>query len=93
EMAMPGKIGAVVATPAGIAAHAFWFGEDQARYLVTAPDADAVARLAKAAAVPLIRLGATGGRAIAIDGERPVAIDELRERFEHWLPAYMAGPG
>ena len=93
EMAMPAKIGAVLATPPGIPAHAFWFGEDQARYLVTAENADAIARLAKAAAVPLARLGVTGGRAIAIDGERPVAVDELRTRFEHWLPAYMAGTG
>ncbi len=93
EMAMPAKIGAVLAAPPGIPAHAFWFGEDQARYLVTAPDPDAIARLAKAATVPLARLGVTGGRAIAIDGERPVAVDELRTRFEHWLPAYMAGPG
>jgi len=93
EMAMPARIGAVLAAPPGIPAHAFWFGEDQARYLVTAPDPDAIARLAKAATVPLARLGVTGGRAIAIDGERPVAVDELRTRFEHWLPAYMAGPG
>jgi phosphoribosylformylglycinamidine synthase len=93
EMAMPAKIGAVLATPTGIPAHAFWFGEDQACYLVTVENPDAIDRLAKAATVPLARLGVTGGRAIAIDGERPVAVDELRTRFESWLPAYMAGTG
>jgi phosphoribosylformylglycinamidine synthase subunit PurL len=93
EMAMPAKIGAVLATPPGIPAHAFWFGEDQARYVVTAENPDAIAQLAKAATVPLTRLGVTGGRAIAIDGERPVAVNDLRTRFERWLPAYMAGPG
>ena len=46
---------------------------------------------AKAAAVPFARLGATGGRAVAVAGERPLPVDELKARFENWLPAYMAG--
>jgi phosphoribosylformylglycinamidine synthase subunit PurL len=91
EMAMAARIGAVLEAPAGILAHAFWFGEDQARYVVTAKDADIVAQRAQAAAVPLTRLGATGGRILAIDGERPLPIENLIQRFESWLPAYMAG--
>jgi phosphoribosylformylglycinamidine synthase len=39
----------------------------------------------------LTRLGATGGKALAIAGERPVAVAQLKESFESWLPAYMAG--
>ena len=46
---------------------------------------------AKAAGVPLTRLGATGGAVLAVDGERPLPVDELKRRFEAWLPAYMAG--
>jgi phosphoribosylformylglycinamidine synthase len=45
EMAMASGIGANLdAPPEDIPAHAFWFGEDQARYLVTVPAdrADAV---------------------------------------------------
>ncbi len=41
--------------------------------------------------MPLARLGATGGRVLALDGERPLPVDELKRRFEGWLPAYMAG--
>src|SRR5262249_21938831 len=39
EMAIAGGVGATVSAPAGIShEHAFWFGEDQARYLVTTRD-------------------------------------------------------
>jgi hypothetical protein len=43
--------------------------------------------------VPLTRLGATGGRVFAVDGERPLRVGDLLSRFEAWLPAYIAGPG
>jgi phosphoribosylformylglycinamidine synthase subunit PurL len=94
EMAMASRLGAVLEAPPGVASHGFWFGEDQARYVVSAKDADAVIQRAKAAGAPLTRLGATGGQILAIAGERPLPVEELRRRNEAWLPAYMAGaPG
>jgi phosphoribosylformylglycinamidine synthase len=42
--------------------------------------------------VPLRQIGATGGRVLAIAGERPLVVSELRSRFESWLPNYMAAP-
>ena len=91
EMAMAGRIGAVLEPIPGTPAHGFWFGEDQARYVVTAPDAEEVTRRAKAAMVPLRRLGATGGPVLAFGDERPLRVENLIERFESWLPAYAAG--
>jgi len=91
EMAMASGIGAVLEAPVGTAAHAFWFGEDQARYVVTAKNADLIAHRAEAAGVPLTRLGATGGGVLAVAEERPLAVRDLKSRFEAWLPAYMAG--
>jgi phosphoribosylformylglycinamidine synthase subunit PurL len=91
EMAMASHIGAVLEPQSGTADHAFWFGEDQARYLVTTKDADAVVQRAKAATVPVSRIGATGGRVLAFGDERPLPIESLTRRFESWLPAYMAG--
>jgi phosphoribosylformylglycinamidine synthase subunit PurL len=91
EMAMASGIGAVLETPPSIPAHAFWFGEDQARYLVTAKNAEPIIERAKAAAVPLTRLGATGGTVLSLAGERPLLVADLKRRFETWLPAYMAG--
>ncbi len=92
EMAMASRIGAVLETPARSLAHAFWFGEDQGRYVVTAKNAEAVIERARAAGVPVTRLGATGGPALAIDGERPLRVADLAAQFEAWLPAYMTRP-
>jgi phosphoribosylformylglycinamidine synthase len=91
EMAMASRLGAVLEAPLDVPAHAFWFGEDQARYVITAKDADRIMQLAKTAAVPIMRLGATGGRVLAFGEERPLPIADLLKRFEEWLPAYMAG--
>jgi phosphoribosylformylglycinamidine synthase subunit PurL len=90
EMAMASGIGAALREGAG---PGFWFGEDQARYVVTVPAAAADAAMAriKAAGVPVTRLGTTGGDALALVGEQPVPVAALREKFESWLPAYMAG--
>jgi phosphoribosylformylglycinamidine synthase len=93
EMAMAGGIGATIeALPAG-PAHALLFGEDQARYLVTVPAASAEAVRAEiaAAGVPVTVLGRTGGAMLALAGETPVAVSELKSAHETWLPAYMAG--
>jgi phosphoribosylformylglycinamidine synthase subunit PurL len=92
EMAMVSHIGAVLEAPHGVAPHVFWFGEDQARYVLTAENADAVIERAKATAVPLIQIGATGGRVLAVADERPLLVNELRSHFESWLPSYMAAP-
>jgi phosphoribosylformylglycinamidine synthase len=92
EMAMSSGIGATVATPAGHARHAFWFGEDQSRYVVTVPtsDADRILSDAKLAGVPAMKLGLTGGNALKLDGEDPFQTARLRELNEAWLPRLMS---
>jgi phosphoribosylformylglycinamidine synthase II len=91
EMAIASSIGAVLEGPPSLPSHAFWFGEDQARYVVTTQNTDAIVQQAEAAAVPLRRLGATGGRLLAIRGERPLPVADLKQSFEAWLPNYIAG--
>jgi phosphoribosylformylglycinamidine synthase len=92
EMAMASGIGAEL-DAAPLAAHAFWFGEDQGRYVLTVParDADRIADRARNAGIPVRALGTTGGDGLAVAGEAPIAIAALRERSESWLPNYMAG--
>jgi phosphoribosylformylglycinamidine synthase II len=92
EMAMASGIGAEL-DRAPLPAHAFWFGEDQARYIVTvkATVAEKIMARARAADVPARQLGLTGGDALTLEGERPILVAKLSERFEGWLPAYMAG--
>jgi phosphoribosylformylglycinamidine synthase len=93
EMAMASNIGAALAAPGDAAAHAFWFGEDQARYVVTVDETKvaAVRNAANGAGVVHFRLGTTGGDALTLSGERPILIAELNRRFESWFPGYMAG--
>jgi phosphoribosylformylglycinamidine synthase len=94
EMAMASGVGASLdAAPKDLQAFAHWFGEDQARYLVTVPaaKADAVLARARMTSIPVWSIGTTGGDALTIPGERPMLVKVLRERFEGWLPAYMAG--
>jgi len=79
--------------PAPIPHPAFWFGEDQARYVVTvrAGDAAAVLELAGVNRVPMSRIGTTGGSALTLPAQRPVPVAKLSARFENWLPGYMSG--
>jgi phosphoribosylformylglycinamidine synthase len=94
EMALAGDVGARIALlPAG-AAHAALFGEDQARYLVTAPGADeakAICDEAEAQGVRVFMLGETGGDALNLPGEAPILLTDLRKAHEFPLPAYMSG--
>ena len=93
EMSIASGIGAILEPPVGIPAHAFWFGEDQARYVITTKQSQSLLERAKAAGVTLTPLGVTGGTVLSIAGERTLRVEELRRCFEAWLPAYMAAAG
>ena len=103
EMAMAGGIGVTVAddevpyvieghpTPP-IPLHAFYFGEDQGRYIVTCRRDD-VNRLqieAIRADVPTWHLAVTGGDALTLPGEAPIVLADLVTAHESWFPTYMA---
>jgi phosphoribosylformylglycinamidine synthase len=74
---------------------AYWFGEDQARYVVTATSAEAarIEAAAKAAGISLSRLGTTGGTALTVKGAGAISLSELERAHEAFLPALMAAPG
>ena len=59
--------------------HAFFFGEDQGRYVLTAPRAESggIAEEAKRLDVPLSRIGVTGGDALRLGKATPVALAGL----------------
>jgi phosphoribosylformylglycinamidine synthase len=93
EMALASGLGAELRpAPAGLPAHGWWFGEDQARYVVATRDAAALARLAKQAGVELVELGRTGAEPrLTLHGEVPISLGSLRAAHEAWLPRFMAG--
>ena len=92
EMAMAGGVGATIDAASGMPAHAWLFGEDQARYVITvAPDmADRVRAKASDSGVDLCVIGLTGGDALTLPGEAPMLISDLVAAHEGWFPAYMA---
>lgn len=93
EMAMGGGFGARIALPASdVPAHAFLFGEDQGRYVVTvAGDAlDSFLGGARAAGVEAAQLGVVGGDTLMIDGVATISVQELVDRHEGWFPSYMS---
>jgi phosphoribosylformylglycinamidine synthase len=92
EMAMASGVGASVAAPSGAAPHAFWFGEDQGRYVLTTSDPEDVAARLAASGAPVLRLGVTGGASLTVEGAGAISTAELRRINEAWLPAFMAAP-
>ncbi len=92
EMALAGNMGASIKAGAYIPHHAFYFGEDQARYVITATQAEAakINTDAKFAGIPIMSLGETGGEALTLEGEAPISLITLRNAHEHWLPEYMS---
>ena len=93
EMALAGDIGAKLDIESAIPRHGFLFGEDQARYLLTAaPEkAEAIAAAARSEGIACRVIGTTGGDALTIAGEIAIFLSELKQRHEQWLPQFMRG--
>src|SRR5947199_1036539 len=71
EMAIASGIGAILdEAPQSTLPHAWWFGEDQGRYLVTVNENDllSVFTKLKAVEVPFVQIGLTGREKIALAG-------------------------
>ena len=93
EMALAGNLGVELFAYEGrLPAHAVWFGEDQGRYVLSVDPmrAEEVLDRARLLALPARIIGRTGGDAIAVKDEEPLALSELRKLNEAWLPEYMA---
>ena len=85
EMAIHGGIGAEIRAPETASdLHAFFFSEDQARYIFCA-GSDSVSEMLKRAAdagVPALILGTTGGKGLTLRGAKPIELERLREAHE-----------
>jgi phosphoribosylformylglycinamidine (FGAM) synthase-like enzyme len=94
EMALAGSVGVELFAYEGkLPAHAVWFGEDQGRYVLAVDPmrAEEVLERARLLALPSRIVGRTGGEAVALKGEPPLPLSELRSAHEGWLPRFMAG--
>jgi phosphoribosylformylglycinamidine synthase subunit PurL len=92
EMAMASGVGARMMThPRDIPGHAFWFGEDQARYLIAVPDFAAFVRIAESAGIPAVRLGTSGGQDLTLPDGGSISIAALKAAHERFFPSWMDG--
>ncbi len=94
EMAMASGAGATLTATGD---HGFWFGEDQARYLLAVPDAGPLLAAASAAGIPAARIGAAspagaGGALVLADGTA-ISVAAVSAAHEATLPALMKGFG
>jgi phosphoribosylformylglycinamidine synthase len=94
EMAMTGDLGATVRAPEVLSgpAHAFWFGEDQARYVATVAmsDADRFLSDARKAGVPVTVLGETGSNALTLVDSGTISVADLKATHEAFFPDLMS---
>ncbi|MEA3040545.1 MAG: phosphoribosylformylglycinamidine synthase subunit PurL, partial [Sphingomonadales bacterium] len=93
EMALAGGMGAMlIGTPAiHLPLAAAWFGEDQARYLVTARDFYNLQHSAFLAKVECALIGFTGGDWIMLSSVACLQLQDLRRAHEGFFPALMGG--
>ncbi len=91
EMCIAGGTGVEVAQPAGntVPSHAFFYGEDQARYLIATGSADEVLEDAAEAGVPAVVIGHSGGASLVVKGVLSLRLSDIKAAHEGWLPAYM----
>jgi phosphoribosylformylglycinamidine synthase II len=93
EMALASRMGLTLAAQDRLPPHAWLLGEDQARYLLAAPAdaAPAILRRAADAGVPAQTVGKAGGDRFAADELFDLALVDLRQANERWMPEFMGG--
>jgi phosphoribosylformylglycinamidine synthase len=90
EMAVAGKTGAILLPPdPNIPAHAFWFGEEQGRYVLATGQAARVLAQAAAAGVPARPLGSSDGNHLKLPGIAPISIETLITQRDRFFAAWM----
>ena len=83
-------LGVKITNPTNIPDHAFFFGEEQSRYILTSSDANSIMEIAKRHNVSAKILGKTTKRQeLTIDKIGNISLQRCFEINERWLPEYM----
>jgi phosphoribosylformylglycinamidine synthase len=88
EMALAGDNGLTLDAPGDLSPAAWFFGEDQGRYLLATTDAEELLAHARAAKIAARVVGRTGGEAVRL-GTSELPLATLREAHEGGLPKLM----
>ena len=86
------EIGAAIDLPdAGMPVHGWLFGEDQARYIISADavSAKTIIEDGGKANIPIKVIGLSGGATLTLGGTDAISLRELQRAHEDWLPKYM----
>ena len=90
EMALAGQSGVVLEPPPpGLPAHAYWFGEEQGRYVVACADAARLLAAARAAGIAAHALGRSLGTDLTLPGSTPMSLAMLRVARERFFLSWM----
>ena len=88
EMALAGECGVELTAEGGAE---YWFGEDQARYVLAVQDAPALLAAAAAAGIPATQTGfCTGGNKLTLHKAGAISLPQLRDAYEGFFPAWFA---
>ena len=93
EMCLAGKMGVQLGDISGdIPAGSFWFGEDQARYVVSVKPGDSEALLAELSdkGISAYQIGVVTGNEITIESRGSLPLEQLSAEFEAYLPNLLA---
>ena len=95
EMALAGNCGFQITHSPSISPQAFFFGEDQSRYLITMnkDKTEAFEKRAKQSSIVFTKLGLTGGKKLILNGNIIMSVEALCHIHEDWLPTYMNTTG
>ena len=83
-------LGVKIKNPTDIPDHAFFFGEEQSRYILTSPDANTILEIAQKRNVTAKIVGkTTKHQELTIDKIGNISLKRCFEINERWLPEYM----
>ncbi len=93
EMTMASGKGMDISLNTGdIPMHAYGFGEDQARYVISTSceNAAAIMENAQKAGVRTEKIGTVGGKTLDVKDTFTISVDELLDAHASWMPNYMS---
>jgi phosphoribosylformylglycinamidine synthase len=80
----------VTEAPEQVAAHAYWFGEDQARYVVATQNPAALLRGLAAAAIPARVVGRAEKAGLTLPDGVTISAEALHAAHDRFFPAWMS---
>jgi phosphoribosylformylglycinamidine synthase len=93
EMVMAGRVGATLSpAPAGLAPHAYWFGEDQARYIVATANPATVLRELTATGIPAAVIGRAESTGLTLPDGVTISAQALHEAHDRFFRDWMTTP-